>query len=516
MRAASKRVPRVDSPASGKPPRAFVRPCVLRQAIAKLTKHTAIYAFAEQLGRLASFLLLPLTTGYLSEGDFATRELLAVTLAVLAQVCGINISAAMSRLYFDSADPGRRRAVLSTAIVTVSGSALVAALLLGLLAPWWAHWLPSDAADLPRLAQIALGIFVFQTLRELQNKVLQTQERSSVFGALSVSKLVFEILAQVVALVHFKAGLPGLLWAVLISEALFALLSTAINAPAVGFAFSSAVLASLFTYAAPLIPNGVLQFCLHSLDRYLVGAICGPEQLGLYALAYKLGYVPNYLVLGPFLLIWYPFVFSITDSGRQRELVARLTPLFLLLMTAAAMGVALFAEELVRVAATRSGFHRAWPAIPWIALGYWLWGLFQLLQTGFYAVKRTARLPALTAAAALVNAFTNLVLLPLLGFEGAAMATVITFAALCVATHALSRELYPLDIPWRRVFAPALLAALAVVAALAPGWPAGAPALTLKLLAALLWAPLAVWSATTASERRSALDWARSARRRAK
>ncbi len=487
---------------------------MLRQAIAKLTKHTAIYAVAEQLGRLASFLLLPLTTGYLSEGDFATRELLAVTLAVLAQVCGINISAAMSRLYFDSADPGRRRAVLSTAIATVSGSALLAALVLGALAPRWAHWLPSEAADLPHLAQIALGIFVFQTVRELQNKVLQTQERSAVFGALSVTKLVFEIAAQVVALVHFKAGLPGLLWAVLISEALFALLSTAINARAVGAAFSGAVLASLFAYAAPLIPNGVLQFCLHSLDRYLVGAICGPEQLGLYTLAYKLGYVPNYLVLGPFLLIWYPFVFSIVDPQRQRELVARLAPLFLLILTAAATLVALFAEDLVRVAATRSGFHRSWPAVPWIALGYWFWGLFQFLQTGFYAVKRTTRLPLLTAAAALVNGFTNLVLLPVLGFQGAALATVITFAVLCVATHALSREVYPLDIQWRRVLVPALLGALAATAVLAPAWPVGTPLFAVKLLAALLWAPLACWSATTGSERRSALEWLRSARLR--
>lgn len=488
---------------------------MLRQAIAKLSKHTAIYALAEQLGRLASFLLLPLTTGYLSEGDFATRELLAVTLAVLAQVCGINISAAMSRLYFDSADPARRRAVLSTAVATVSASAAIAAVLLGLLAPWWANWLPSEASDLPRLAQIALGIFVFQTVRELQNKVLQTKERSALFGVLSVSKLVFEIVAQVVALVHFEAGLPGLLWAVLISEALFALLSTAVNAPSVGLGFSGAVLASLFAYAAPLIPNGVLQFCLHSLDRYLVGAICGPEQLGLYALAYKLGYVPNYLVLGPFLLIWYPFVFSVVDPQRQRELVARLTPLFLLVLTAAAAAVALFAEELVHLAATRSGFHLAWPAIPWIALGYWLWGLFQLLQTGFYAVKRTSRLPALTAAAALVNAFANLVLLPVLGFQGAALATVITFAVLCVATHALSREIYPLDIHWRRVFAPAALAVLATAAALVPAWPAGAPLAAIKLATLLVWAPLGCWCATTSAERRAALQWVASATRRA-
>jgi hypothetical protein len=46
--------------------------------------------------------------------------------------------------------------------------------------------------------------------------------------------------------------------------------------------------------------------------------VCGAEPLGLYALAYKLGYAPNYLVLGPFLLIWYPFVFAVTDRERQR------------------------------------------------------------------------------------------------------------------------------------------------------------------------------------------------------
>lgn len=462
---------------------------MLRQALAKLSKHTLIYAVAEQLGRIAGFLLLPLTTGWLDEADFATRELLAITLAVLAQVCGINISAAMSRLYFDDSDPLRRRRVLSTSIATVSCAALLAALALGAAAEHWAPLLPTEAADLPHLARIALGIFVFQTLRELQNKVLQTQERSLLFGALSLAKLVVEISAQIVALVHFKAGLEGLLWAILASEALFALLLTALNWSAVGATFSGAVFASLFAYAAPLIPNGILQFGLHSLDRYLVGALCGAEPLGLYALAYKLGYAPNYLVLGPFLLIWYPFVFAVTDRERQRELVGRLIPLFMLVMSLAALCAALFAQELVELASSRAGFERAWPALGWVAFGYWFWGLFQLLQTGFYVCKSTRALPLLTAAAVVVNAFANLVLLPTLGFVGAAVATTLTFAVLCVATHARAREVYPLDVAWGRVLGPgALAAALAAVAVLAPlpdtltpvGW---------KLLALAVWFP---------------------------
>ena len=464
---------------------------MLRQALAKLSKHTLIYAVAEQLGRVAGFLLLPLTTGWLDEADFATRELLAITLAVLAQVCGINISAAMSRLYFDDADPLRRKRVLSTSIATVCSAAVLAALALGAAAEHWAPLLPTEAADLPHLARIALGIFVFQTLRELQNKVLQTQERSALFGVMSLAKLAVEITAQVVALVHFEAGLEGLLWAILASEALFALLLTALNWPAVGAAFSGAVFASLFAYAAPLIPNGILQFGLHSLDRYLVGAVCGAEQLGLYALAYKLGYAPNYLVLGPFLLIWYPFVFAVTDRERQRELVGRLIPLFMLVMSLAALCAALFAQELVELASSRAGFERAWPALGWVAFGYWFWGLFQLLQTGFYVCKSTRALPLLTASAVIVNAFANLVLLPTLGFVGAAVATTLTFAVLCVATHARARDVYPLDIAWGRVLGPgALAAALAALAVLAPLPDALSP-VTGKFLALALWLPAA-------------------------
>lgn len=464
---------------------------MLRQALAKLSKHTLIYAVAEQLGRVAGFLLLPLTTGWLDEADFATRELLAITLAVLAQVCGINISAAMSRLYFDDADPLRRKRVLSTSIATVCGAAVLAALALGAAADHWAPLLPTEAAELPHLARIALGIFVFQTLRELQNKVLQTQERSVVFGVMSLAKLAVEITAQVLALVHFKAGLEGLLWAILASEALFALLLTAFNWPAVGAAFSGAVFASLFAYAAPLIPNGILQFGLHSLDRYLVGAVCGAEQLGLYALAYKLGYAPNYLVLGPFLLIWYPFVFAVTDRERQRELVGRLIPLFMLVMSLAALCAALFAQELVELASSRAGFERAWPALGWVAFGYWFWGLFQLLQTGFYVCKSTRALPLLTAAAVIVNAFANVVLLPTLGFVGAAVATTLTFAVLCVATHARARDVYPLEIAWGRVLGPgALAAALAAFAVLAP-LPDALTPVAWKFLALALWLPAA-------------------------
>jgi O-antigen/teichoic acid export membrane protein len=485
---------------------------LLRDAIARLSRHTLTYTVAEQLSRLASFLLLPLTTGYLSVQEFGTREILATTLAVLAQAAGLNVTAAMSRFYFEEREPGRRAIVVSTTMLSVAAIAIAISLLLGAVSPWLAKVLPPDTPELPLYLRISLGIFVFQMLREVGNKVLQSQERSTLYGVLAVTKLVSEIGLQIYFLVVLEAGLEGLLWAVLIAEALFAGITYLILLPSIGLRFSTSVFAALFGYSLPLVPHGVLQFGLHSADRYLVGWLGSDVSLGLYTLGYKLGYVPNYLVLSPFLLIWFPFVFSVQDDGRRRELIARLTPYFLLIMTGAALAVSLFAREIVEVATSSSAFHPAWIAIPWVAFGYWFWGLFQVLQTGFYVVKVTTPLPLLTGAAVIVNLYLNFMLIPSLGFLGAALATTATFAVLCVLAHSMAREVYPVAHEWRRILVPAVAAALACVAAYVAdpyvrerGW-----ALKLGLFSA--WA---AWSwfggAIRSDERRVALEMARNA-----
>lgn len=466
---------------------------MIRDALAKLARHSLVYAVAEQLGRLAGFLLLPLTTGYLSEADFGVRELLATTLALLAQISGLNITAAMSRFYFEAQDERSKRAVFSTAWIAVGATALALAVLLGTSADSLALWLPVEDPSLGHYLRLSLGIFVFQILREVQNKILQTQERSGTFAVLSLTKLVTEIGLQIYFLAGLEMGLEGLLLAVLISEAGFATLTALLLLPSIGLQFRPAVFWALLTFSLPLVPNGVLQFGLHSADRYLVGGLGGEEALGLYALAYKLGYIPNYLVLGPFLLIWYPFVFSLGSSDRQREMVGRLAPYFLLVLSAAAVGVGVFAREIVALASSKPGYLRAWSAVPFVAFGYWLWGLFQLLQTGLYVTKQTRALPALTLAALLANLYLNALLIPAIGYRGAAVATVITFGVLCCAAKDIVQRVFPVHYPWRQILGPLALGAVVVgLGALLPDSWGASGQLLVRIGLMLLWA-IACW-----------------------
>ena len=441
---------------------------MLRIALSTLLRHGAVYAVAEQLGRLAGFLLLPLTTGHLSPAEFGIRELLAVSLTLLAQVAGLHLGAGISRFYYESNEDRVRSAVISTALLTVA--AAVAALLIPLLlgSDLLAGWLPGHPSEGGDYVRIASGIFAFQCIREVTNKVLQTQQRSVLFASLSLTKLLIEIGLQITALVVLGWGLMGLLLAVLVSEALFALVGCAVVLSRSGLRFQRDLLVPMLAYSLPLIPNGALQFGLHSADRYVLGAMSDDRSLGLYALAYKLGYIPNYLLLGPFLLIWYPFVFSLRDRATQQATVGRLAPLLLLAMSGTCLATALFARDLVTLATGSSAYSDAELAIPWIAGGYWLWALFQLLQTGMYVDKHTGRLPWITLAALLANLYLNAILIPSLGFMGAAIATALTFLVLCVATHAIVQTSFPVPYRWGRILWPAVLGAatLAVAAAI--------------------------------------------------
>jgi O-antigen/teichoic acid export membrane protein len=244
----------------------------------------------------------------------------------------------------------------------------------------------------------------------------------------------------------------------------------------------------------PLVPSGVFQFCLHSSDRYLLGWITeGTEQVGIYGLAHKLGYVPNYLVVTPFLLVWYPFLFSLADERKQALICGRLLPVFMLAMTGVVFLLSLFAQDIVQTLAGRPGYHEAWKAIPVISLGYWFWSMFHMSQSGLYVKRHTASVMWLSGAAVLVNLYLNLLLIPLYGFMGAAISTAATFGVLVMTTRAKSQEVFPIEVEWRKVALPMVLAAglyvgVLLAASLPDPWPMAA-----KAAAAALWVG-AVWA----------------------
>jgi O-antigen/teichoic acid export membrane protein len=286
-------------------------------------------------------------------------------------------------------------------------------------------------------------------------------------------KLCVELGLMIWFLAGLHLGVIGLFDAMLVGEALALVFMACLVLPVTGLRFSRTLFRSMALFVLPLVPTGLLQFWLHSGDRFVLKAATDNSQVGIYSLAYNFGTVPSYALLAPFMMVWFPYVFSLADDDTRRQIISRVTPYFMFAMTACCLVVSLFAREAVVLMAQQPGFHVAWPAVPLICAGYWCWSLFKVVETGFYVVKRTDLLPLLTGIAAATNVLLNLVLIPKLGFMGSAWATLVTFALLVIMGVRAARPVFAVDWPWRRMLMPALSAVLlcgaGVLADLTPG-----------------------------------------------
>jgi O-antigen/teichoic acid export membrane protein len=439
-------------------------------ALKRLTKHSVIYALGPAVHKLLGFLLLPFVTAWIgSTGNYGILEIGSVTIAIAAQVLGINLLHGMTRFHADYASDKERGTLVTTTLLLLAGST-GAALLLAWIFRGPAAQLVFESRDYAPAIVVVFAILFFQTIGQVGLRWLQILERSVTYGILTTVKLLLEIGLKVWLLLIGLAYM-GAFWSVLGCEALIAVILFVAIVRKVGLSFSRPMAKRLLLYSWPLIISGLCMFVLHQADRFFVQHLRGEGEVGLYGLGYKLGSVGNTVFFEAFGLIWFPYVFSLRDENVVRGLSRKVLTYFNLLMCAVTLVLALFAREIVSTMAAPE-FHPAWRALPIIAFGYVFWALFQVTSTAFYLKEKTGKVSLLVGCAAVLNLGCNALLVPRFGYLGAAWSTVITFAALAAATWIAAERLMPIQPETWRIVAPILLAAGLFAASLAlPGWP---------------------------------------------
>lgn len=439
-------------------------------ALKRLGRHSLIYALGPAVQKVLGFVLLPFVTIWIgTTANYGVLEIGGVTVAVAAQVLGINLLHGMTRFHAQYDTDEERHTLVSTTLLMLAASTGAALGLAWVFRDFGARVLFDSETYAPALVAV-FAILFFQTVGQVGLRWLQVLERSITYGVVTTVKLVLEIGLKVWLLI---LGLTymGAFYSVLGCEILAALVVVVILVRKCGLRFSRPMARRLFVYSAPLFLSGLCMFVLHQADRFFVQHFCGASEVGLYGLAYKLGTIGNAIFLEAFALIWFPFAFSIQSDEEMRAITRKVLTYFNLALCAATLGLSLFAREIVHAMAAPE-FHPAWPALPIIALGYLFWGLYQVVSTIFYRLERTWTVGVLACGAAVLNLVLNALLVPAHGFMGAAWATLATFGVLAAATWTMAERTLPVGYEWGRILGPFLLAAgLYGLSALIPEWP---------------------------------------------
>ncbi len=416
----------------------------------RLLRTGAAYQLADAVSKVVALALLPVYTRHLTRADYGTAELLLTTIILASIVLRLGLGEAFVRFHYLDADPERRRRLARTATGTLALVTTVAAVAVALAAePVSRALLGTAQPDVVRAA--ALGLWAFTNL-ELAYALLRVEERARAFAAASLANVALTVALTVWLVVFRGEGAFGLLLGNYAASAAVLVGLWWRERDAFGFrpgGVDRAQLGPMLRFGLPTVPAEVSVFALFFVDRLWLYRFETPDDAGLYSLSVKLAGVVVFTVRA-FQYAWPPLAYSIEDDTEAARVYARITTYYVLFTGVVVAGLVLLGRWLVRLLAAPE-FFPAHEALPWVSLGWALYGLFLVLV----AMAGRARVTVRNAPAALCGLVVNLALLallvPPLGIAGAGLALAGAYVVMLVAMWGFTRNLFPVAFEWGRL-----------------------------------------------------------------
>jgi O-antigen/teichoic acid export membrane protein len=419
----------------------------------RLATALAAYQIADVVSKFMAVLLLPVYTRYIDPAGYGEVELLANGVIFISILVRFGMIEAFLRFYFIDEDQDRRdalarRAVAFMLIVSTVVSIALAAAAEPLSKVVLGH---SD----PAIFRVAvLGLWAFTNL-ELAYGLLRVEERVRTYAIASLINVAITIAASVVLVVALDKGPLGLLLgnygaSTIVLIGLWWTMRTRL-APRRGDAAMRGAerLAALLRFGLPTVPAEASVYALSLVDRYYIYHSQSQALAGLYSIAVKLAGAVAFIVRA-FQYAWPPLAYSITDDLEAARFYGLVTTYYVFVSGLVVAGLTLLGRWVVRLLAAPS-FFDAYKALPWVALGWALYGLWVVFLVIAGRAKVTTRnFPAALAGLA-ANVLLLVTLVPPLGIAGAGIALCGAYVVMLAVMHLLTRSLFTVAFEWRRL-----------------------------------------------------------------
>jgi O-antigen/teichoic acid export membrane protein len=417
----------------------------------RLVTTGAAYQFGDILAKGLALITLPLYTRHLSTSAYGAAETLLTAVILSSILLRVGIGEAFIRFYFDDEDTARRERIARSATALVAWTTTVAALLVVAFAGEVSRLLLGQY-DPQLIYCAALGLWAFTNL-EMAYGQLRVDERARTYMYASGANVGMTVTFTIALVVFADQGARGLLLGNFGASALVVLGLWWVLRRRVSLRFKIADLRPMLRFGLPTIPADASVYALQVVDRFYLFRVYSHSAAGLYSVAIKLATVVFVAVRG-FQYAWPPLAYSVESDEEAARLYSLVTTYYALATGVVVCGVALLGRWMVRLLAAPK-FFDAFRALPWLSLGWALYGLFLV----FVVIAGRARVTSRNLPAAAAGLATNVLLLLLLvpssgaglGIAGAGIALCGAYAVMLLVMYLLTRGLFKVGFEWGRL-----------------------------------------------------------------
>ncbi|GAC1662314.1 MAG: hypothetical protein NVS9B4_15830 [Candidatus Acidiferrum sp.] len=432
----------------------------------KLFRQSGHYLAALVAGLALGFVSFPVFTRAFSVADYGLIDYVQKFVILLTAFAKLGIQNSALRFYDGrefSSDPAAARHYYSTIFLTVGLTAAVVTTMFMTAMFLVPHWL----IDAPLASLLCFGgtLIFLRALESILWAFLRVEERTKTYSVISVAIRAGTIAVVCVLLLFGRS--PRVYFAGTIAVEVLAVAGLTIWLFRRGLldlaGFDWSLMRKSAVFGAPLVIYELSGIVLDSGDRFLIRHYLGARPLGLYSVAYGLSSYINEILITPINLALVPIYMRLwrTDGrGKTTDFLSSSLDIFLL----AAAGIFAMACVLSRdgvLFLASSKYRGAEALMPMLVAGLLIYTCSAFLSAGLLIEGRTITMAKLLLAAAAINIGLNIVLLPRMGLEAAALATLISYGCSSLFFGLASFRTLPLTLNFQGMLKYALAAAVA-------------------------------------------------------
>lgn len=470
----------------------------------ELFRDAVVYGLTGATGQSLQLLLVPIYSRVFLPDSYGVVEVITATAAGLSLLLGLQIDSGVSRHYYEEADEAGRRRLMSTGLWTLATVAGGACALLAGSADVLAPIITGEVGHASSLALALLSI-PFGLLATYVLLICRLDRQVFVYSVLGILWISSTLGLSVLFVVPLDMGIPGVFAAKLLADAGVAIAALVLRRDMVVAEFSRTRIRAILSFGLPLVPSVAAGWSQRYVDRFMILGLLTGSHLGVYSVGLRISSV-MLLLNRAFQLAWTPFSMSVIQDKDRGDLYAKALDWYAATAGVVGAGLVLFAPELVTLAAPDA--YEAAVSVVGILVAAWLLrGIFNVVAVGTKVAKKTRYTAIAFVTGAVLNAVLQMWLLPVVGIEGAAWATLMAFVLSTVLMYVFSQRLEPVPYALGRVAGALGVAAgfVAVGAWMVVDLPPGAGLLAGKAVVWLTASAATLWVATEASDRRGLL-----------
>ena len=421
----------------------------------ELFSDTLIYGISSVFARFINYLLVPFHTGMFNPDAYGIVGLVFAAIGLLNVIFTMGMESSYIRY---AKDREKASSYFKSLQLFLLGSSAILLFVLWMAKPVLSPLLGLDTnGDVIFL--MMLGILFFDTLTIIPFAELRLVQKAWLFATLRTANVLINIGLNFYLILGLNYGIEAVFISNLAASVMTALLIWAVTIKLLKGSFNKEILQKALLFGLPFIPAGIGHVINEGLDRFFLkgmsessilsiyGEVFSADHVvGVYNACYKLA-VFMLLLVQMFRMAWQPFFMRQSDQKEAPALFAQTFTYFNLAAAVLFLIVSLFLETIVSIKVPiidayliGEEYWMGLSIVPILLMAYWFQGWYVNFSAGIFIAEKTKKLAQITLTGAIVTISLNLILIPLYGMLGSAMATLASYFVMAMVIYRYSTQ----------------------------------------------------------------------------